>query len=238
MKLTYIYHSCFALETEHCNVLFDFYKDTDEINGFVYGELLKSDKPLYVLSSHSHFDHFNPKILTWAEYRKNIYFILSKDIREKKGINFANAFYIDKGDVYKDDNIYIKAFGSTDIGVSFYILIEGKSLFHAGDFNNWHWMDESTEEEVKVAEDLYHLVLNEMVSEISKLDVAMFPVDPKLGTDFFRGAHGFISKIPCATLIPMHFGTDYSLIKSFEDIAKPEGCHYTPLNEKGKNIIF
>ena len=92
MKLTYIYHSCFVLETDSCCVLFDFYKDTDKTNGFVHGELLKSDKPLYVLSSHSHFDHFNPEILTWAEKRNNIHFILSKDIKEEKGVDFADLY--------------------------------------------------------------------------------------------------------------------------------------------------
>jgi hypothetical protein len=238
MKLTYIFHSCFALEADCCNVLFDFYKDTDETDGFVYGELLKSDKPLYVLSSHSHFDHFNPEILTWAENRNNIYFVLSKDIRGKKGIDFDDAFYIDKGEEYKDENLYIKAFGSTDVGVSFYIRIEGKKFFHAGDLNNWHWMDESTKEEVKKAEDFYHRELNDVAREVSSLDVVMFPVDPGLGTDFFRGAREFITKIPCDILIPMHFGNEFSKIKPFEDVAKLAGCRYIPLNEKGQTIIL
>jgi len=57
----------------------------------------------------------------------------------------------------------------------------------------------------------------------------MFPVDPRLGTDFFRGARQFISKIPCSVLIPMHFGKDYAEIKPFEDIAKLVGCRYIPL---------
>ena len=238
MKLTYIYHSCFALEADHCNILFDFYKDTDETNGFVHNELLKSDKPLYVLSSHSHFDHFNPEILTWAKNRSNIHYVLSKDVKEEKSIDFADAIYLDKGEEHEDEKLYIKAFGSTDLGVSFYIRIEGKKIFHAGDLNNWHWMDESTKEWVKEAEDFYHRELNDIACDVPNLDLAMFPVDPKLGTDFFRGALEFISKIPCSILIPMHFGNSFSEIKPFENIVKPVNCRYIPLKEKRQTIIF
>ncbi|MEI3154718.1 MAG: hypothetical protein V8S95_06185 [Odoribacter sp.] len=42
----------------------------------------------------------------------------------------------------------IKAFGSTDIGISFLIDIDNIRIFHAGDLNNWHWEEESTPEEI------------------------------------------------------------------------------------------
>ena len=46
----------------------------------------------------------------------------------------------------------IQAFGSTDVGISFLIHLQGKSIFHAGDLNNWHWSEESTEQEIRKAE--------------------------------------------------------------------------------------
>ena len=50
MKLTYIYHSGFVVETEGCILVFDFWKDPA---GVMPG-VLESDKPLYVFSSHFH----------------------------------------------------------------------------------------------------------------------------------------------------------------------------------------
>lgn len=60
--------------------------------------------------------------------------------------------YINKGDVYEDPNIRIEAFGSTDVGISFLIDLQGVRLFHAGDLNNWHWSEESTPQEIRKAE--------------------------------------------------------------------------------------
>ena len=48
MKLTYIYHSGFVVETGGCILVFDFWKDPA---GVMPG-VLESDKPLYVFSSH------------------------------------------------------------------------------------------------------------------------------------------------------------------------------------------
>ena len=47
-------------------------------------ENIKDMKNIFVFSSHSHADHFNPKILNWEDYNSNIQYILSKDIRIDK----------------------------------------------------------------------------------------------------------------------------------------------------------
>ena len=61
MKLTYIFHSGFALETGACILVFDYWKDPAN----VVPSLLESGKPLYVFSSHFHEDHFNREIFGW-----------------------------------------------------------------------------------------------------------------------------------------------------------------------------
>ena len=54
MKITYIHHSSFLVETEENYFLFDYFE----------GKLpqLKEDKPLLVFASHRHGDHFSPVI--------------------------------------------------------------------------------------------------------------------------------------------------------------------------------
>ncbi len=51
MTTTYIHHSCFLVETTTCYYLFDYEK----------GILPAMDvtKPIFVLSSHAHRDHYN-----------------------------------------------------------------------------------------------------------------------------------------------------------------------------------
>ena len=77
MELVYIYHSGFALLGEGFTVIIDYYRDSVEKNltGIVHGELLKRPGRLYVLSSHSHADHFNPEVLTWRQERPDVQFI-------------------------------------------------------------------------------------------------------------------------------------------------------------------
>ena len=54
MKITYINHSGFLIETRDCYYIFDYYK----------GELpnLDKEKEVIVFCSHFHKDHFNPQI--------------------------------------------------------------------------------------------------------------------------------------------------------------------------------
>ena len=54
MKITYINHSGFLIETRDCYYIFDYYK----------GELphLDKEKEVIVFCSHFHEDHFNPQI--------------------------------------------------------------------------------------------------------------------------------------------------------------------------------
>ena len=54
MKVTYIHHSSFLVETDENYFLFDYFE----------GELpeFKEDKPLLVFASHRHGDHFSPVI--------------------------------------------------------------------------------------------------------------------------------------------------------------------------------
>ena len=58
MKLSYIFHSGFVLETEQSILVFDFWLDPCG----VMDNVLQSEKPMYVFSSHFHEDHFTKEI--------------------------------------------------------------------------------------------------------------------------------------------------------------------------------
>ena len=72
MKLTYIFHSGFAIETETCLLVFDYWRDP----ACVMPSLLAAKKPVYVFSSHFHEDHFNREIFSWRDTAPDIIYLL------------------------------------------------------------------------------------------------------------------------------------------------------------------
>lgn len=238
MKLTYIFHSGFALEFSEYSILIDYFEDTEGQTGYVHDYLLKKESPLYILSTHSHHDHFNKEILAWRKEKKDIIYIFSKDILNESKAQETDAIYLDKLEIFSDKNIEIKTYGSTDLGISFYIKADNMTIFHAGDLNNWHWNEESTDKEIKEAEDFYQQELNIVSHDIKHLDLAIYPIDPRLGKDFMKGAKQFIEAIRVDILAPMHFSSDPSRICAFEPIAYEHNCKYICWKNKGESIII
>ena len=160
MKLSYIFHSGFVLETEQSILVFDYWMDP---SGVMDG-VLRSEKPMYVFSSHFHEDHFTKEIFEWKKQKPNITYILSKDIYKHRRASKEDAdVWLAKGGTWSDDTISVWALGSTDSGVSWIVETEDKAaikreqsqacldsaereqarpkvkrIFHAGDLNNWY----------------------------------------------------------------------------------------------------
>lgn len=240
MKLTYIYHSGFAIEGNDFTIIIDYYKDTspDPGKGYVHSQLLQRPGRLYVLASHSHADHFNPEILKWKEQRPDIQYLFSEDIRAQRMACFHDAVFLEKGEEWNDDLLKVQAFGSTDIGISFLLDVEMKRIFHAGDLNNWHWEEESTPEETQAYEHQFSEELNTLATFTPYIDLAMFPVDPRLGKDYTRGARQFIEKIKTGWFAPMHFWENYDKANAFQSYAESRGCKFAAWQQPGDSILF
>ena len=217
MKLDYIYHSGFAIEADGVTVIIDYYKDSSEEvfnKGIVHDYLLEKPGLLYVLCSHFHPDHFNREVLSWKKLRPDIRYIFSKDILKHRRASAEDATYINKGDTYEDEHIRIQAFGSTDVGISFLIDLQGRRLFHAGDLNNWHWLQQTA----------------------PAVDVAMFPVDSRIGKDYMRGAEQFVERIKITIFVPMHFSEDYQGGNAFRQFAESKGCRFLSIAHRGESF--
>jgi len=241
MKLTYIYHSGFAIEGDGFTIIIDYFKDTtdDPGKGFVHEQLLKKPGKLYVLSTHSHYDHFNKEILKWQEQREDIIYIFSKEIYDNQKAWDDAAIYMNKLDSYKDSILSVQAFGSTDLGGSFLIRTKDKTIFHAGDLNNWHWKEESTPKEIKEAKDFYLSELNLLANNVKHLDLAMFPIDNRLGKEYMKGAEQFIKTIKTDIFAPMHFSENgYESAAAFAPIAEAYGTKCICWKERGESIDF
>lgn len=232
MNLIYIYHSGFIIEGDDFAILTDYYQDTPD--NYVHRQFLTRPGRLYVLASHAHPDHFNPEVLQWKTDRPDIRYIFSEDIRDSGQACYHDAIFLKKGEEWSDDLLKVKAFGSTDIGVSFLLDIADKRIFHAGDLNNWHWENESTPEEIHQAETAYLSELETLARETDYVDLALFPVDPRLGDDYTRGARQFISRIHTRRFAPMHFWKKYDKANAFRKDVEDAGGKFIAITRPGQ----
>ena len=217
MKLTYIFHSGFAIETDCCMLIFDYWMDPAGI----IPDLLSTSKPVYVFASHFHEDHFTREILAWpTNYPGTTFtFILSKDIlkRRRAGKDEATV-WMAKGAQWTDEHLKVYATGSNDSGVSWIVEVEGKRIFHAGDLNNWYarfltddydgstiYSEEFGEINPLQDEKQYLGELKDISKIAEDFDFVMFPVDGRIGNGYTRGARQFIDKFKVGFFIPMHF---------------------------------
>lgn len=220
MKITYLHNSAFALEWSDHFVIIDYYKHTPG-SSIRDGVLRPQDFLKYprvsVLATHGHGDHYNPVVLTWSQHRE-IDYVFGYDMEKK--VNQPGAHFMRPGDWIQLGDLTITAFGSTDAGVSYHLKKGNLSLFHAGDLNNWHWQEESTAQEIAIAETDFLRELRVVSLHTLPLDVAFFPIDPRMKTDIHKGALQFVQQTRPTRLIPMHFGQFFPLTdKIREDLA-------------------
>ena len=97
-------------------------------------------------------------------------------------------------------------------------------------------MDESDEAEWKRNEKYFLYQLDFIYRSVKEVDVAMFPVDPRLGNEYMRGATQFIDKIKTGIFVPMHFTPNYDKANAFEEIAKEKGVRFIPITHSGQII--
>lgn len=199
--VTYFHHSGFTVEVLDTLLVFDYWRGE-------HGELsekaqlreqdLKDYKRVLVFVSHDHEDHFDEIIYSWDCQKLPITYIISDDLPAGK-----RGKRVKPGDRLNVGDVNIQVFSSTDKGVSFYVSLYGMNVFHAGDLNLWHWREESTLREITQAENAYY----EAVAPIEKLpiDIAMFPVDPRMGGLYDAGANHFVMAVKPRLFIPMHW---------------------------------
>lgn len=125
IQTTFLAHSGFLIQTDSCYFLIDWWK----------GDLpVLENKPLYVLASHRHKDHYDPHI-----FDLDATFILSDDIPLPEG---QTAHVIGPNQTLTLDHVVIETLPSTDAGVAFILTVDGKTIYHAGDLHWWHWEGE------------------------------------------------------------------------------------------------
>ena len=198
MKVTYIHHSCFLVETNSFYYLFDYEKG--------YLPEMNVTKPIIVLSSHSHADHYNPEVfsLLKALGMQNIQAILSDDIEIPANINTLQVLPENKYELGPQQKL--TTFRSTDLGVAFLIEDQKKLIYHAGDLNDWVWDEESDSYNEQMTIN-YRKQINLLSEKLNhqEIDVAFVVLDPRQEKDYDKGMCYFLEHIPVKEVYPMHY---------------------------------
>lgn len=212
MKITYIEHSSFLLESEEFYLLFDYFQ----------GQIPEMDakKRLYVFSSHAHHDHFSFEVFKKTACMKDLVYIFSKDIKKRFSKScflknqvseavYESIFFLKEYQGYEDAYIRVETLKSTDEGLAFIVESHKESIYHAGDLNWWSWQGESLQD-AKRREESYK-------KEIDKLkgysfDIAFLPLDPRQEDRFYKGFDYFAKEVEAKMLVPMHMWGDFSVI--------------------------
>lgn len=249
MKVTYIYHSGFLVETDPAVFLFDYYK----------GELpaFPAEKPLIVFASHKHPDHFDFKIFDLQTHPGGVTYVFGNDIKlnenylQRHGVNPAVREKIHRmpshteltlplkaGTGDKPESVTIHTLKSTDAGAAFYVKAGDVRIYHGGDLNWWHWEGESKafnrQQECVYKEEINYL--KKLLEGNAELDAAFVPLDPRLKDAYCLGMDYFLSHIPVKEVFPMHMWDDYDVIKRYlshckerEDTGQFAKCIKNPL---------
>lgn len=220
LMVTYLHHSGFMVRSSDKLLLFDFYGDPQKPEDGQKNITCVTDairdpavRHVYVFASHNHRDHFDPVILTFDRCDKPVTWLFSSDItvRQKK----PNLYLLDPDEHAEIDDLSIRTFASTDEGIAFLLSVDDIHLFHAGDLNWWYWYDESTAEECAEYERDFKKIMARV--ETCPVDVAFFPVDPRLKAYAYHGGAYFIDKLKPAFFFPMHFSYAYETTDRFKD---------------------
>ncbi len=214
----HIYHSGIVIFNKKSKSMhiFDYYMDPDQIlPDIIYNS--NNLKTINIYVSHGHHDHYNPEIFNWElnDYQTN--FILSKDLKDKVQYNLKNnknIYFIKNGEELSLKNLYIRAYPSTDLGISIYLKEDQGTIFYGGDLNWWDWENFNQEEKLREEKDFKNAV-----AEIKNknINIACLAMDPRLKESFHLAVEYFNSTVEPQFLVPLHFKDDYKIIDKYNN---------------------
>ncbi|MDY3281821.1 MBL fold metallo-hydrolase [Dysosmobacter sp.] len=194
--VTFLAHSGFLVETEEVLLLFDWWK----------GALpsLPPEKPLLVLVSHGHHDHFNPAVFALDDGTRPVRFLLGEGITPPAGHDCA---VLRGGESVTLPEAAVETLPSTDEGVAFLVRCGGRTVYHAGDLNWWHWEGEPDPWNPRMEADFkrYTEPLRRR-----RLDLAFLPLDPRQQAAESWGFTYLLELADIRRAFPMHQWGDTS----------------------------
>lgn len=210
MKITYLGHSGFSVETESALLVFD----------CIGSELpaRPEGKKLVFFVSHYHDDHYSERIFSCAD-DPNVCYILDSGIThypENVKINFVS-----ERKTYVFGDMTVKTLRSTDCGVAYLVKLDAHTVYHAGDLHLWLWKGASLMQRNAVRR-VFESELSLLVDE--KIDIAFLPLDPRQEEEGTLGFDYAMQTLNIKCAVPMHFWNDIEYVKRFKATDAAKHC--------------
>ena len=242
LSVTYYMHSGFSCALDKVLLVFDYWLgEHGELpeRERITPEVLQQYDSVVVFISHSHPDHYDPEVYRWRKELPGlaITYVVSYDL--PVGVRGRRMSPGDQLEL--SDGLKVRAYGSTDLGVSYLVELQGLRIFHAGDLNFWHWREESTLQEIEDAESAFRTAcgpIERQAREGGAFDLAFFPVDPRQGRLYDAGANYFIMSVKPRLLIPMHFWERTEIATEFARRSRSRQTEVIAMTRPGETIVL
>ncbi len=212
MKVYYLFHSGFLVDTEESYYLFDYWQGTLPP--------LTPGKPVVVFASHAHHDHYNPEIFLILQNLgvEDIYAVLGKDIPKFRYPSRVPVCKACANQTYPlPHGGQVETLRSTDSGVAYLVTCKEGMIYHAGDLNDWSW-DGEPEAENRQMQQNYRQQIQTLQTQILQgraMDLAFVPLDPRQEGRYADGLLYFLETAQAKRVYPMHFWQQPEIIHRF-----------------------
>jgi L-ascorbate metabolism protein UlaG (beta-lactamase superfamily) len=217
MKITYYGHSCFIINTNGANILFDPFIQQNELAKHIDISSLKVD---YILISHGHFDHIADAVeiakLTGAKVVSNweiCEWLGKQGLENVHPMNIGGHWFFDFGKVKCVNAVHSSSMPDGSYGgnpMGFLLETKEGNVYYAGD--------------TALTMDM------KLIGDYKKIDLAFLPI----GNNFTMGIDNAIIAadfIRCEKIIGMHYDTfGYIRIDHKEAVEK--------FNVAGKELVL
>jgi L-ascorbate metabolism protein UlaG (beta-lactamase superfamily) len=221
-RVRYLGHSAWMLETKRYCLFFDCQDENVREGGLAEDGFVDlkqiADKSVYLFFSHSHHDHYSPKLHRAGAGYDNVRTVLGDfTVGGAAPANTISLTALPR-EPREAGDLTVHTAGSTDAGLCFLIQADGLGIFFAGDNADWDEGAECTR--------FYRQEIDYLAGLNIKTDIAFIPVctfsgqRPKPMTE---GAFYAIDQLkPCLTF-PMHANGRERLYEAFQKDLRASG---------------
>lgn len=227
VKITYLTRSGWLVETESHLLLFDYVpyegKNYDDFLQLEFDKAVKNNKKLFIFISHEHEDHFYTKLLNWDKKYSGLKIILGWNYESSQ----TDLYKISGREEKMIDDVKVITHPANDAGSGFLVLVDGKTIYHAGDHALWL---------PSIKED-YLKEINYIKEKATKIDFAFVPVENKR-KHVMEGAIETTKILKSAHVFPMHskFEAYKIFAASLKQTLSSASVHYPKKNKDVFNI--
>lgn len=230
IRIQYLEHSSFLCETDHRLLLFDIgriparARDIDPD----WDRLTAIGKPILLLSSHDHADHFDPAWQRLCEQTTGCRFIAGEFSRSG-----GNTIRVNPGEDRLIDDFRVYSVAATDKGIAVLLQFPEITIYFGGDHAIWDDLPEFRKP--------YQTSMDRLARAGMKPDLAFLPVGTSDGWQedaLIEGCRLFMTRLAPHGVVPMHAHGYEEFYQSFFEKTADLGIPVAPIRHSGDCFDF